>query len=152
MFVRNDCKTFRFCSSKCHKHFKMKHNPRKMKLTKTYRKARGKEMTLDSSFDFEKKRNTAVRYDRDLWIKTVQAMQRVAKIKAVRKERFHKHRLAVQLRNRQSTAEKEIARSQHLVSMVPKLKQKKKEEALFKLKVKAKAKVVVSSGGDAMES
>ncbi len=60
MFVRNDCKTFRFCSSKCHKHFRMKHNPRKMKWTKTYRKLRGKEMTLDTTFDFEKKR-------RELW-------------------------------------------------------------------------------------
>merc|ERR1719163_2775100 len=149
MFVRNDCKTFRFCSSKCHKHFKMKHNPRKMKLTKTYRKARGKEMTLDSSFDFEKKRNVAVRYDRDLWIKTVQAMQRVSKIKTVRKERFHKHRLAAQVRNRQSTAEKEIARSQHLVTQVPKMPQRLKEEAKLKTRIKAKAKVVFSKDGDA---
>merc|ERR1711998_799218 len=86
MFVRNDCKIFRFCRSKCHKHFKMKHNPRRMKWTKAYRRAHGKEMTLDSTFNFEKKRLTPTRYNRNLMVKTVRAMQIVDKIKTVRKE------------------------------------------------------------------
>merc|ERR1719316_1000617 len=111
-----------------------------MKWTKAFRKIRGKEMTLDSTFEFEKKRNSAVRYDRDLWVKTVQAIKRVNKIKAVRRLRFHKHRLAAQLRNRQSTAQKEIARSQHLLQMVPKLNAANKDLAKTKIKVKAKAK------------
>lgn len=88
MFVRNDCKTFRFCRSKCHKHFKMKHNPRKLKWTKAYRRARGKEMVVDSTFNFEKKRLTPTRYNRNLMVKTVRAMQIVERIRSVRKEAF----------------------------------------------------------------
>ena len=83
-FARNDAKVFRFCSSKCNKLFKAKKNPRKLKWTKAYRAAHGKEMTCDPVLDFEQRRNVPIRYNRDLMVKTIQAIKRVEEIKAAR--------------------------------------------------------------------
>uniref|UniRef100_A0A8B9TDB2 Probable ribosome biogenesis protein RLP24 n=1 Tax=Anas platyrhynchos TaxID=8839 RepID=A0A8B9TDB2_ANAPL len=93
VFVRNDCKIFRFCKSKCHKNFKKKRNPRKIRWTKAFRKAAGKELTVDNSFEFEKRRNEPVKYQRELWNKTVDAMKRVEEIKQKRQARFIMNRL-----------------------------------------------------------
>nr|GAT53225.1 ribosome biogenesis protein rlp24 [Mycena chlorophos] len=93
-FVRNDSKVFRFCTSKCHKNFKMKRNPRKVRWTKAFRKAAGKEMTIDSTLDFEKRRNIPVRYDRELVQTTIKAMKRVGEIKKRRELAFWKTRMA----------------------------------------------------------
>merc|ERR1712085_53773 len=123
----------RFCRGKCHKHFKMKHNPRRMKWTKAYRRAHGKEMMLDSTFNFEKKRLTPVRYNRNLMVKTVQAMQKIENIRNVRKERFAKQRLAQQFLKRQTSAQEEFA-----------------EKA--KVKAKRKVKVERSKGSAAMDT
>mmetsp|Transcript_78595 Transcript_78595/g.218228 ORF Transcript_78595/g.218228 Transcript_78595/m.218228 type:complete len:177 (+) Transcript_78595:88-618(+) len=156
MFVRNDCKTFRFCRSKCHKHFKMKHNPRRLKWTKAYRRAQGKEMTLDTTFNFEKKRLTPQRYNRNLMVKTIKAMQVVDRIRTVRKERFHKQRLAQQLRKRQTSAQKEAARSIDMLegpNKVKALAYQKELETTTKVKSKQKVKVSkkVTGGADEME-
>ncbi|KNC53608.1 ribosome biogenesis protein RLP24 [Thecamonas trahens ATCC 50062] len=92
-FVRNDATMFRFCSSKCHKNFKMKRNPRKVKWTKAFRKARGKELAVDSTFDFERKRNRPVRYNRELVSAALKAIKRVDQIRAARKKAFYKKRM-----------------------------------------------------------
>ncbi|KAG5273694.1 hypothetical protein AALO_G00154410 [Alosa alosa] len=93
MFVRNDCKVFRFCKSKCHKSFKKKRNPRKTRWTKAFRKASGKELTVDNALEFEKRRNMPVKYKRELWNKTVEAMKKVEDIKRKRQARFIINRL-----------------------------------------------------------
>eukprot|EP00405_Crypthecodinium_cohnii_P018727 CAMPEP_0206476010 /NCGR_PEP_ID=MMETSP0324_2-20121206/34445_1 /ASSEMBLY_ACC=CAM_ASM_000836 /TAXON_ID=2866 /ORGANISM="Crypthecodinium cohnii, Strain Seligo" /LENGTH=175 /DNA_ID=CAMNT_0053951527 /DNA_START=76 /DNA_END=603 /DNA_ORIENTATION=+ len=153
-FVRNDCKIFNFCRSKCHKHFKMKHNPRRMRWTKAWRRAHGKEMIMDSTFNFEKKRMAPVRYNRDLMVKTVQAMQVVSRIREVRKERFAKQRLAAQLKQRQTSAQREVAKGAHILEGPSKLKAlefQKKYENSRKVKAKKKVKVSRKVGGAAME-
>ncbi|RYP17114.1 hypothetical protein DL765_004733 [Monosporascus sp. GIB2] len=93
-FVRNDAKAFRFCRSKCHKNFKMKRNPRKLKWTKAFRKAAGKEMVVDSTLQFAARRNIPVRYNRDLVQKTLKAMERISEIRARRERVFYKRRMA----------------------------------------------------------
>ncbi|ELR25357.1 ribosomal protein L24e, putative [Acanthamoeba castellanii str. Neff] len=92
-FVRNDAKVFRFCRSKCHKNFKMKRNPRKLRWTKAFRRAHGKEMVVDSTLEFEKRRNRPVKYDRDLVRHTLQAMKRVDEIKGAREKSFYRQRM-----------------------------------------------------------
>jgi large subunit ribosomal protein L24e len=59
-----------------------------MKWTKAYRKTAGKEMAVDTTFDFEKRRNRPVKYDRELIGKTLVAMKKVEAVKAAREKRF----------------------------------------------------------------
>ncbi|KAI1500692.1 ribosomal protein L24e-domain-containing protein [Biscogniauxia marginata] len=93
-FCRNDGKQFRFCRSKCQKNFKMKRNPRKLKWTKAFRKASGKEMVVDSTLQFAARRNVPVRYNRDLVQKTLKAMERISEIRTRRERVFYKKRMA----------------------------------------------------------
>ena len=94
---------------------RMKRNPRKVRWTKAFRKAAGKEMTVvrpslsgfrtraqvcapinsqDTTIDFEKRRNVPVRYDRELVQTTIKAMKRIAEIKQKRERAFWKNRYA----------------------------------------------------------
>merc|ERR1712098_704256 len=106
---RNDCKVFHFCRSKCHKNFKKKKNPRKAKWTKAFRKSAGKELAVDPSFEFEKRRNVPVKYDRELWANTVTAMQRVEEIKNKRQAHriFQRMKLAKKIQKAKDIKEVE---------------------------------------------
>ncbi|KAF0637261.1 hypothetical protein FPSE5266_01521 [Fusarium pseudograminearum] len=114
-FVRNDARVFRFCRSKCHKNFKMKRNPRKLKWTKAFRKAAGKEMTVDSTLQFAARRNVPVRYDRELMGKTLKAMERVSEIRQRRERVFYKKRMAGKRERELATARKLVAENEHLL-------------------------------------
>ena len=93
MFVRNDAKEFRFCRSKCHKSFKQRRNPRKLKWTKAFRKAAGKELAVDSTLTFAQRRNVPVRYNRELVATTLKAMARIEEIRTRRERAFYKNRM-----------------------------------------------------------
>ena len=47
---------------------------------------------MDATFEFEKRRNRPVRYDRDLMAATITAMKRVAEIQKAREGRFYSKR------------------------------------------------------------
>ena len=94
-FVRNDCKVFTFCRSKCHNNFKLKRNPRKVRWTKSHRVKAGKELVGDATSEFEKRRNQPLKYDRNVMMSTVRAMKRVAEIKVKRQERFFQTRMKI---------------------------------------------------------
>lgn len=115
-FVRNDCKVFRFCRSKCHKNFKHKRNPRKSAWTKSFRKARGKEMTVDPVFDFEKRRNAPIKYDRNIVGTTLRAIKRTTEIKRAREERFYANRMKGKKLQEKSEALVELKQDIDLIS------------------------------------
>ena len=71
----------------------MKRNPRKQRWTKAFRKAAGKELVLDKTCDFEKRRNIPVRYDRDLMANPIKAMKRVQELRNKRERKFYKDRV-----------------------------------------------------------
>ncbi|OAX81952.1 hypothetical protein ACJ72_03697 [Emergomyces africanus] len=137
-FVRNDARTFRFCRSKCHKNFKMKRQPRKLKWTKTHRALHGKEMIVDSSLllsQFAKRRNVPVKYDRNLVAATINAMERVEEIRLKRERVFTKRRLAGKLAREKKRAEdrRVVAEGEHLIRK----ELKEREEASLPLDAQA---------------
>ncbi|WFD02409.1 ATPase-activating ribosome biosynthesis protein [Malassezia obtusa] len=145
-FVRNDAKVFRFCKSKCHKNFKMKRNPRKVRWTKAFRKAHGKEMTVDATLEFEKRRNVPVRYDRQLVQNTLNAMQRIQEIKARRERAFYRARMSKAAGGSVKSKAKEVDRlavhrNQHLRRAVQATRDADAERA--KVKVRARSSALV---------
>ncbi|KAG5995754.1 ATPase-activating ribosome biosynthesis protein [Claviceps lovelessii] len=115
VFNRNDGRSFRFCRSKCHKNFKHRRNPNKLKWTKASRIKAGKEMTVDSTLLFSARRNVPVRYNRDLMEKTIQAMARVSEIRARRERAFYKKRMVGKRARELAQARKLVAENQHLL-------------------------------------
>lgn len=163
-FVRNDARTFRFCRSKCHKNFKMKRQPRKLKWTKTHRALHGKEMIVDSSLllsQFAKRRNVPVKYDRNLVAATINAMERVEEIRQKRERVFTKRRLAGKLAREKKRAEdrRVVAQGEHLIRK--ELKEREEESVPLdsqanknmshvvgaeKLRMKKKTRLLVDGG------
>ena len=116
VFVRNDGKMFRFCRSKCHRNFKAKKNPRKIRWTKAYRKTHGKELVTDPVYEFEKIRNTPIKYNREIWTDTVQAMDKLAKIRKEREDRFFMRRMRRAQKIKKEIIKKDLIRHEQLIA------------------------------------
>ncbi|KAL6884646.1 hypothetical protein ACP4OV_010582 [Aristida adscensionis] len=131
-FVRNDAKIFRFCRSKCHKNFKMKRNPRKVKWTKAYRRLHGKDMTQDATFEFERKRNRPERYDRNVTEQTLKAIPLITKI---RHDRLKKHITDRQKQGKTKERERDAKELEQNIDMLPKKLEVSTEKTKIKVKV-----------------
>lgn len=70
----------------------------------------------DSTFEFEKRRNRPIKYDRELMGATIRAMKRVAEIQKAREDRYWKKRMAVAKAGEKEAAAVEIAEGISLVA------------------------------------
>lgn len=87
----------------------MKRNPRKLRWTKAFRKAAGKELAIDTTFAFERRRNRAVKYDRDTVAATLKAMPVIDKIRRDREHDFYRGRMVVREKETRKDALRELA-------------------------------------------
>lgn len=118
----------------------MKRNPRKVKWTKAFRKAAGKEMTIDSTIDFEKRRNVPVRYDRELVQTTIKAMKRIGEIKNKREHAFWKNRMAVAREKQRAHRKKSLQAAKESASKLVEPVSLEGEKSREKIRVLAKPK------------
>lgn len=73
-------------------------------------------MAVDSTFDFEKRRNRPVKYDRDLMGKTILAMRRVDEVRQQREKRFFENRMQDAKVEKKMQARVEIEKSIELLA------------------------------------
>jgi len=130
----------------------MKRNPRKVRWTKAFRKAHGKEMTIDSTYEFEKRRNIPVRYDRELVQATLKAMKRVGEIRKRREHAFWKNRMLTS-RAKFKTARKQRIEKNLTVKLVEPMSSMsvaEPEKVREKVKVSTRKSALVPSEGRTM--
>lgn len=119
MYVRNDCRCFRFCRKKCRKFWMKKKNPRKFKWTKAYRAAMDKDLVVDSTLDFEQRRNRPVKYDRDLVAATLRTIRLVDDIRQERGNAHWERRMMASYAIDTQQKLFDIAQNVNLISKVP---------------------------------
>ena len=93
----------------------MKRNPRKLAWTKAFRRAHGKEMTVDSTLPFAARRNIPIRKNRDHITTTLKAMERISEIRARRERAFDKKRMAGNKERQRELDRKTVAEGTHLL-------------------------------------
>lgn len=101
-------------------------------------------MTVDSTLEFEKRRNIPIRYDRELMSKTLEAMSRVSEIKKKRELAFYNARMRASRKGLSEKAAKNtmdrnvLKREEHLKPTIE--AEKKKMEEIKEIRSEAKEK------------
>lgn len=85
---------------------------------------------MDNALEFEKRRNIPVKYNRELWDKTVEAMKRVEEIKLKRQARFIMNRLKKGKQLEKEEAITEVKKNIHLIKAPHAGKAKQMEEKM----------------------
>lgn len=73
-------------------------------------------MTVDPVFDFEKRRNAPIKYDRNIVGTTLRAIKRTTEIKRAREERFYANRMKGKKLQEKSEALVELKQDIDLIS------------------------------------
>lgn len=71
---------------------------------------------MDSTFDFAKRRNRPLKYDRDTMMQTLEAMKKVEAIKTARESRFYKDRMKNNKQQHKLEGRKDIEKGIELVA------------------------------------
>ena len=87
----------------------------KLKWTKAFRKAAGKEMVVDTTLQFAARRNIPTRYNRNHLETTLKAMERISEIRARRERAFYKKRMAGNKQRRREADRKLVEENAHLL-------------------------------------
>lgn len=72
-------------------------------------------MTVDSTFEFEQRRNVPIRYNRETVVETVQAMKKISEIREARQRRFWENRVRKAQDRHKDANEREIEKNLHLI-------------------------------------
>jgi large subunit ribosomal protein L24e len=64
-----------------------------VKWTKAYRKLHGKELTKDTTFEFERRRNRPERYDRNVVQNTLKAIKKIEEVRVSREAKLWENRM-----------------------------------------------------------
>lgn len=70
---------------------------------------------MDKTFEFEKRKNVATKYNRTLWNDTIKAIRRVEEIRTKRQNLFIKNRLKAGLKLTEEATKEEVQQSIHLI-------------------------------------
>lgn len=109
-------------------------------------------MTVDSVLEFEQRRNEPTRYNRDLMVKTIQAMKKIDEIKTRRQQRFFDRRMAKAEAKKKQDVQNELMTHSDLIGdkKVKAYIEKKKEEKRQKLMAKYEQENARKSKGGIM--
>ncbi len=72
-------------------------------------------MTIDSTFEFEKRRNRPIRYNRETMATTIRAMKRVSEIQHKRQDLFWRNRMRAHVGTKREQIRAEIKKGIELI-------------------------------------